>query len=113
MYRARSLEQQGLVLVPRSNRPKKAKKQQEEPELNLDLARRGTKRIETRRGEDYYVQTTNGQNAEEGKSWICPNCNIAITKGTPHVVAWSVERSIELRRHFHTNCWAGYTGVIL
>jgi hypothetical protein len=100
--------------MPRSNRPKKTRKQLEEPaELNLDLARRGTKRIETRRGEDYAVQPTTGQNAEEGKTWICPNCHKTIAKGTPHLVAWPVERSVDLRRHFHTNCWAGFTGVIL
>lgn len=113
MHRFAALQREGLVLMPRSNRPKNSKKQQDEPELNLDLARRGNKRIETKRGEDYYVQPTNGQNAEEGKTWVCPNCNKVISKGTSHLVAWPVERSIELRRHFHNNCWAGFTGVIL
>lgn len=99
--------------MPRSNRPKKSKRPQEEPELNLDLVRRGTKRIEIKRGDEYYVQPTSGQNAEDGKSWVCPNCNTSISKGTPHLVAWPVERDVELRRHFHTNCWSSFTGVIL
>ena len=99
--------------MPRSNRPKKTKKQQEEPELNLELARRGSKRQETKRGVEYYVQPTSGQNAEPGKTWICPHCSGTITKGTAHLVAWQVFRDASERRHFHTNCWAGFTGVLL
>ncbi len=40
-----------------------------------------------KRGVEFTVQQTNGANAEEGKSWLCPVCVIAIEPGLNHTVA--------------------------
>lgn len=99
--------------MPRNNRPKKSRKNEEPEELNVDLARRSSKRIEIKRGNHYVVQPTTGTNAEPGKSWTCPHCNRTIMPGTAHLVAWEDGRELNTRRHFHTNCWAGFNGEIL
>lgn len=99
--------------MPRSNRPKKSKREVEPEPLNLELARRGSKRTEYKRGVEYTVQPTNGQNAEDGKTWVCPNCSLTIKPGVAHLVAWDSVRGTDTRRHFHNRCWEAYTGALL
>jgi len=101
-----------VVLVPRSNRPKRGRRDEEPEELNLDLIRVGMKRTEVKNGVPCYVQPTRGQTEEPGKTWACPNCTVPIKPGTQHLVAWPVDLSVETRRHFHTNCWAMYKGYL-
>ncbi len=113
MHCAGPLQQPGVVLVPRNNRPKKQKKQEPEPELKLDLIRIGSRRTEFKRGVEYTVQPTNGMNAEDGKTWVCPHCSQTIRPGVSHVTAWDAIRGIDTRRHFHTRCWAAFMGALL
>lgn len=100
--------------MPRSNRPRGFKKNQEDQEdLRLDSTRTGYRRTETKRGVEYTVQTTSGGAAEADKTWMCPHCNISITKGLNHVVAWDSVRGTETRRHFHNACWTSFQGALL
>ena len=100
--------------MPRSNRPRGAKRQSEEPaELNLDVLRTGIKRTEIRRGVEYQVQSTIGANADQDKLWICPHCHGEITKGIAHTVAWDAVRGVGTRRHFHNACWKSFQGPLL
>lgn len=99
--------------MPRSNRPKKQKKQEPEPELNLDLIRIGSRRTELKRGVEYTVQPTNGLNAEKGKTWVCPHCSQVIRPGVAHLTAWDSVRGVETRRHFHIRCWGAFMGALL
>jgi methionine synthase II (cobalamin-independent) len=98
--------------VPRSNRPKRSKRSEPE-ELNLGAVRFGSRRTESKRGVVYTVQPTMGQNADEDKSWICPNCHLTITPGVSHLVAWDEVRGVDTRRHFHTTCWSKFQGTLL
>lgn len=98
--------------MPRSNRPKRSKREEPE-ELNLAAIRFGSRRSETKRGVVYIVQPTTGRNAEEDKSWICPNCHKTITPGTSHTVAWDDVRGVDTRRHFHNACWNMFQGPLL
>jgi hypothetical protein len=79
----------------------------------MDRVRSGTKRTELKRGIPYTVQTSTGRNAESDKSWVCPHCNLDITVGISHIVAWDEVRGVDTRRHFHTNCWAKFQGTLL
>ena len=99
--------------MPRSNRPRRSKRSEDAGELNLDLARMGFKKTEVKRGVLYSVQTSTGANAEAGKTWVCPHCNISISIGQSHIVAWDEVRGVETRRHFHTGCWAKFQGPLL
>jgi hypothetical protein len=100
--------------VPRSNRPKRSKKADE---AELDLAalasRSGFRRTEFKRGVEYTVQSTIGANAEDGKTWVCPHCQLQIAKGISHLVAFDAVRGVETRRHFHSACWSAYQGVLI
>lgn len=98
--------------MPRSNRPKRSKRSEPE-ELNLGAVRFGSSRTEIKRGVAYTVQPTMGQNADEDKSWICPNCHLTITPGVSHLVAWDEVRGVDTRRHFHTTCWTKFQGTLL
>ncbi|AOY55869.1 hypothetical protein A4Z71_02445 [Candidatus Rhodoluna planktonica] len=98
--------------MPRSNRPRNAKKA-EPVELNLALIKTGFRKTEIKRGTEYTVQSTTGLNSEDDKSWVCPHCQIQIAKGTAHLVAWDTIRGVETRRHFHSNCWKAFQGVLL
>ncbi len=42
------------------------------------------------------------------KTYRCPGCQQEIRPGTAHVVAWPMDRPAgeELRRHWHSPCWA-------
>lgn len=99
--------------MPRSNRPKGARKKPDEEELQVDLTRLGYRRTEIRRGVEYVVQPTNGVTDEPGKTWVCPTCHIAIKPGTTHLVAWDELRGVQTRRHFHNNCWKSFTGTLV
>jgi hypothetical protein len=98
--------------MPRSNRPKRSKREEPE-ELNIGAVRFGSRRTETKRGVVYVVQPTSGRNAEDDKSWICPNCHLSILQGTNHLVAWDEVRGVDTRRHFHTTCWSKFQGTLL
>jgi hypothetical protein len=97
----------------RPNRPKRGQPNRAEPEeLNVSLVRLGARKIELKRGVEYTVQASIGANAEEDKTWVCPNCHLDISKGLSHIVAWDSVRGVETRRHFHNACWKSYQGVL-
>ena len=100
--------------MPRSNRPSKSKKRNDEPEeLNIVAARMGIRRTEIKRDVEYTTQTSVGANAEDEKVWVCPNCHLQISKGLSHIVAWDSVRGVETRRHFHNACWKSFQGPLL
>ena len=107
-----SLGSAQLVLM-KSRRNRESKWGAEFQPLDLDRVRVGVKRTEIKRGVEYSVQTTSGQNAEQDKSWVCPHCNLAISKGQNHTVAWDSIRGVETRRHFHNSCWKAFQGPLL
>lgn len=98
--------------MPRSNRPKR-KRDEEVVELNLDTIRLGIKKTEFKNGVEYVVQTTAGSKADDDKTWTCPHCNLSITKGIAHTVAWDAHRDVSTRRHFHNACWKSFQGKLL
>jgi hypothetical protein len=63
-------------------------------------------------GVEFQVQQSSGANAEEGKSWKCPVCQIDIEQGLAHTVAWDLHRGVETRRHFHKHCWKLFDGML-
>jgi hypothetical protein len=99
--------------MPRKHRPKGSKPQEEIEPINLDAVRMGIRKTEIKRGVQYTVQTTVGQNAEDEKTWTCPYCHLAISKGLSHLVAWDLVRGVETRRHFHNACWKSFQGPLL
>ncbi len=52
---------------------------------------------------DFVVRRITGSSST--KAYRCPGCDQSIRPATPHVVAWPVA-DIELRRHWHSVCWA-------
>jgi hypothetical protein len=78
------------------------------PELDLDRARGGT-RTENAADGSWTVRQVPGTG---DKSYLCPGCRQEIPPGTAHVVAWSNDAllgdqaALELRRHWHSSCWA-------
>jgi hypothetical protein len=84
------------------------------PIAELDLSRLKTSipKIELKRGIEFSVQLTTGQNAELGKVWICPVCAITIEPGLHHTVAWDLHRGVQTRRHFHNHCWKLFDGLL-
>ena len=81
--------------------------------MNLDLVRMGIRRSVVKKDTEYTVQTTTGANADDTKVWLCPHCNLQISKGTSHTVAWDTVRGLQTRRHFHNHCWNAFQGPLL
>lgn len=100
--------------MPRSNRPRGGKTRSDDIEaLDLNVLRLGLRRTEIKRGVEYTTQTSVGANADDGKTWVCPHCNLQITKGLSHIVAWDEIRGVDTRRHFHNACWKSFQGPLL
>jgi hypothetical protein len=81
-------------------------------ELDLSRLKTSLPKTELKRGVEFSVQTTTGQNAEAGKVWICPVCVITIEPGLNHTVAWDIHRGVQTRRHFHNHCWKLFDGLL-
>jgi hypothetical protein len=81
-------------------------------ELDPNRVRMTIPHIETKRGIEFEVSQITGNNAEEGKSWVCPVCVALITPGTVHTVAWDTHRGPQSRRHFHNHCWKIFDGFL-
>ena len=114
MRRVERKPDQGLVLTPRSNRPRTPRgarpavdQDRDDDEFSRILESRH--RTETRRGVVWRVQAVSGATAI--KDYVCPGCPVPIVKGQAHVVAWRAagvtgdEADIAGRRHWHTHCW--------
>jgi len=103
------LRGQGLVLVPRSNRPRGRGKADDE-DFDLSRALVGRLHIESRRDGAWNVQPLAGTSST--KSYTCPGCSLEVTPGTAHVVAWradglmGAQDDLAARRHWHSHCWS-------
>jgi len=96
--------------MPRSNRPRRAERTEQEPELELERLRAGWRRTETRADGEWSVQPMSAANAV--KDYACPGCGRTIATGTAHVVTWRTDgvlgeaAGLQSRRHWHTGCWS-------
>jgi len=94
--------------VPRSNRPRRRPRDEEE---SYDISRvvLGGRRTEERRDGSWNVQPVSGGGAT--KSYTCPGCSLRIAPGTAHTVTWRADGlmgeqdDLAARRHWHTHCW--------
>ncbi len=70
----------------------------------------GAQRRVTKAAGSFIVRDVPAQRAE--KEYRCPGCSQKVAAGTAHVVVWpdtppvGVETGLELRRHWHSHCWA-------
>lgn len=91
----------------RSRRP--SKRDAEYEELDVERLMAGSRRSETRRGQEWTVQPIAAANAL--KNYVCPGCDKTIAPGMAHVAAWrndgimGAEADLNDRRHWHTHCW--------
>ena len=97
----------------RKGKKRRGQPQQDITELDLTRLKTSLPHTEVKRGIEFQVQQTNGQNAETGTVWICPVCVISIDPGVQHTVAWDVHRGVQTRRHFHNHCWKLFDGMLL
>ncbi len=97
----------------RKGKKRRGQPQQDITELDLSRLKTSLPHTEVKRGIEFQVQQTSGQNAEAGKVWICPVCVISIEPGVQHTVAWDVHRGVQTRRHFHNHCWKLFDGMLL
>jgi hypothetical protein len=87
-------------MSPRRNHPKRRGPKPDNEEREFSTS---SQSIEEHAEGDYYVRKITGSSST--KPYRCPGCDQLIPTATPHIVAWPVE-DIELRRHWHTACWA-------
>ena len=93
--------------MPRSNRPRGARRNDDADDLSHLLA--GWKRTESRRGAEWYVQPVSA--AKASKDYLCPACSLTVARGTAHLVVWRADgvlgdaADLAARRHWHTHCW--------
>jgi hypothetical protein len=59
-------------------------------------------------GDDTEVEVRRIQPYQARKHYICPGCNQDIPPGVGHVVAVPLQAP-DLRRHWHSGCWANRT----
>ncbi|BDZ46383.1 hypothetical protein [Naasia aerilata] len=94
--------------MPRSNRPRGARKDDED-ELDLARLKAGWRRTEVRRGSAWNVQPISEANAL--KEYRCPGCGNVVDPGVAHLVVWRADgvlgeaNDLADRRHWHTHCW--------
>ena len=94
--------------MPRSNRPRGARKDEDDGD---DLSRLliGWRRTEVRRGGTFNVQPISALQA--AKEYRCPGCGNQIEPGVAHLVVWRADgvlgeaNDLAARRHWHTHCW--------
>ncbi|MBO9041276.1 MULTISPECIES: hypothetical protein [Curtobacterium] len=98
--------------MPRSNRPRRPRGRDVEPdeETTLDRLMSSWKRTEVRHGREYQVQPISAASAQ--KEYICPGCGGTVLPGTAHVVVWRADgvlgdaADLASRRHWHNHCWS-------
>ncbi|GAA5154257.1 hypothetical protein GCM10025768_25150 [Microbacterium pseudoresistens] len=92
--------------MPRSHRRRPERPHDD----SLDRLIAGWKRVETRRGGEWYVQPLSAARAQ--KEYRCPGCSRTIRPGTAHVVTWRADgvlgdaADLAARRHWHSACWS-------
>ena len=92
--------------MPRSNRPRRSR---DEDELDLSRALLGTKTTQAKRDGLWNVQPLSASNAV--KVYVCPGCGLDIEPGLAHTVTWRADGimgeadDLAARRHWHLHCW--------
>ena len=92
--------------MPRSNRPRRSR---DEDELDLSRALLGTKTTQAKRDGLWNVQPLSAANAV--KVYVCPGCGLDIEPGLAHTVTWRADGimgeadDLAARRHWHLHCW--------
>lgn len=95
--------------MPRSNRPRGRRAEDEADALDLERALSGTRRTEVKRDGAWNVQPQSSASAV--KVYACPGCGGDIDEGVAHLVAWRADGimgeadDLAGRRHWHTRCW--------
>jgi hypothetical protein len=101
-----------LVVMPRSNRPRRPRDGtpgSDDDSYDISRALFGGRQVETRHGRAYTVQTVSA--AAAVKEYTCPGCSLVVAPATPHVVVWRADglfgeaNDLADRRHWHTHCW--------
>ena len=93
--------------MPRSNRPRGRRPDDDDHDLRRVLA--GRRHTESKRDGLWNVQPLSGPSST--KYYTCPACGLEITPGTPHTVAWRADGlmgeadDLAARRHWHLHCW--------
>lgn len=94
--------------MPRSNRPRSRRGDEEEP---IDLTRALIARLhpEPKRDGLWNVQPLAAAGAT--KHYTCPGCGLEIAPGVAHTVTWRADGlmgeadDLAGRRHWHAHCW--------
>lgn len=86
--------------MPRRNRPRR-----DTPRGNPGRALDRGVRTEAYAGQRWMVRPLVGN--DQGRSYICPGCQVSLPSSIAHVVVWPAEGlgDVTDRRHWHTPCW--------
>jgi hypothetical protein len=93
--------------MPRSNRPRATRRDEEALEISRALA--GRLHTESKRDGAWNVQPIAAASAV--KTYSCPGCGLGIAPATAHCVTWRADGimgeadDLAARRHWHTHCW--------
>lgn len=96
--------------MPRSNRPRRAQRIDDDTVGDLERLRAGWRRTESRGDGVWNVQPMAASSAV--KDYVCPGCGRTVGAGTAHVVVWRSDgvlgdaADLEGRRHWHAGCWS-------
>lgn len=95
--------------MPRSNRPRGARRDDDSTPLDLGRALAGRLTVVHKRGGSWNVQPLSA--AQAAKIYLCPGCGLEIAAGLAHVVTWRADGlmgeadDLAARRHWHSHCW--------
>jgi hypothetical protein len=95
--------------MPRSNRPRGKRQDNEDDDFDLNRALAGRRRTEPKRDGVWNVQPIAAASAT--KYYTCPGCGLQITPGVAHTVTWRADGlmgeadDVAGRRHWHLHCW--------
>src|SRR5690606_14200760 len=95
--------------MPRSNRPRGRRVQDETPEIDLGRALAGVRHTQAKRDGQWNVQPISATGAT--KDYVCPGCGLGIGPVVAHVVTWRADGllgeadDVAARRHWHSHCW--------
>lgn len=95
--------------MPRSNRPRGQRRNEDDDTFDLNRALSGRLRTEVKRDGLWNVQPLSAASAT--KYYICPGCSLDIAPGIAHTVAWRADGlmgeadDVAARRHWHVHCW--------
>lgn len=95
--------------MPRSNRPRGKRPDDDDEAFDLARVLIGRRRTEHKRDGEWNVQPLAAASAS--KYYTCPGCGLEIAPGVAHTVAWRADGlmgeadDVAARRHWHLHCW--------